>query len=319
MPSIERPETDKGKPTQSADQQTLIQDRDDLWLPAICFILSQGMLLSFSVTLCLIIHYCNHGTAAIDGASLMSEAAVLILHIDAAIILLPQCPLILQLLRQRLPNRMVDVSSWMTLAAVSDFIVGSLVISACVHALFCYVLIAKDSMVRQRGFDGFLITIFLTGVGWTGYAMLLLMAGLVVLLFSKHGVADLLTFTIRRKLCLLLGILAVLHGCFIGPGLQVHQQRMGGLTWHFAALGALMYLTEMVLGFLQCFRPSSIARIIQHPSDVVEIQIKPKVVMSEIGQVSLCYGIISMFEVTGYSLLQSASPSSRLSTSFLSL
>lgn len=290
MDDTDRSEADKATPTQSADQQIFNQDRDDLWLPAICFILSQGMVLSFSVTLCLIIHYCNHGTAAIDGASLMSEAAVLILHIDAALVLLPQCPMILQLLQHRLPDRMVDMTSWMTLAAVSDFIVGSLVISACVHALFCYVLIAKDAMVRHRGFDGFLVTMFLTGVGWTGHAMLLLMTGLVVLRFSKHRVADLLTFTIRRKLCLLLGIFVVLHGCFIGPALQIHQERMGGLTWQFAALGALIYLTEIVLGFLRSFRASSISRIIQHPSDVVEIQIKPKVVMPEIAQVSLCFG-----------------------------
>ena len=215
----------------------------------------------------------------------MSEAAVLILHIDAALVLLPQCPIILQLLRHHLPDRMVDMTSWMTLTAVSDFLVGSLVISAGVHALFCYVLIAKDAMARQRGFDGFLVTVLLTGVGWTGHAMLLLMAGLVVLVFSKHRVVDLLIFTIRRKLCLLLGILAVLHGCFVGPALRVHQVRMGGLMWHFAALGALIYLMEMVLGLFQSFGTSSISRIIQHPSDVVEIQIQPKGVMPEIGQV----------------------------------
>ena len=292
MDSIDRSEADKGTLTQSAGHQTSKQDRDDLWLPTICFLLSQCMVLSSSVTLCLLIHYCNHGRAAIDGASLMSEAAVLILHIDAALVLLPHCPMILQLLRQRLPDRMVDITSWMTLTAVSDFIVGSLVISACFHAISCYVLLARDSMVRQRGFHGFLVTVFLTGVGWTGHAMLVLMAGLVVLLFSKHRVADLLTYTIRRKLCLLLGILAVLHGCFFGPALRVHQQQIGGLTWQFAALGALIYFAEIVLGLLQSFGASSISRIIQHPSDVVEIQIKPKVVMPEIGQVSLCFGVL---------------------------
>ena len=299
MDGIERPEADKATPTQSADHQTSNQDRDDLWLPTICFLLSQGMVLSFSVTLCLLIHYCNHGTAAIDGSSLMSEAAVLILHIDAALILFPQCPMILQLFRHRLPDRMVDMTSWITLAGVSDFLVGSLVISACVHALFCYVLIAKDAMVRQRGVDGFSATVFLTGVGWTGHAMLVLMAGLVVMLFSKHRVVDLLTFTIRRKLCLLLGILGVLHGCFVGSGLRVHQERMGGLMWHFAALGALIYLMEMVLGFLGSFRASSISRIIQHPSNVVEIQIQPKVVMPEIGQVSVCSGVVYTSKVNG--------------------
>lgn len=302
MDGTETSEADKMTPTPSARPQTLDQDRDDLWMPATCFFLSQGMIFSFSVTLCLIIHYCNHGTAAIDGASLMSEAAVLILHIDAAIVLLPHCPIILQLLRHRLPDRLLDMTSWMTLAAVSDFIVGSLVIFASVHALFCYILLAKDSILRQRGFDGFLVTTFLSGVGWTGHAMLFLMAGLIVHRFRKHRVAGLLTFTLRRTLGLLLGVLVVLHGSFIGPALQVHQQRMGGLTWHFAALGALIYLTEVILGFPRSFRSSSISRIIQHPSNVVEIQIQPKVVMPEIGQVSVLPILVCLhgLRVTGH-------------------
>ena len=130
---------------------------------ALFFVLLQVVIFSISVCLNLNFRPSPDSSSTANRASLISRAAIMIIHKNAAIVLLPQCPTMLQLFRPYLPQQVIDISSRFNLEAVFKLIAWSLVAFTYIHVLAMYVFIAEDSRIRDKGLEVFLVN---TSLHW---------------------------------------------------------------------------------------------------------------------------------------------------------
>jgi len=224
----------------------------------------------------------------------IARAAALILHIDVIFILLPICRNFISLLRQTPLNDIIPFDKNITFhKSVAWSIVVFTVIHISAHMVnFTILAIAKaPSRDIGRVIVEFLLINFTTGPGLTGWIMTVSLGLMVWFAMEKrrrrpnggfewfyyvHYIGMIIFFVNWQ-----------LHGmfCMIKPDTPPYcSSNTIGVFWRYWIVGGLLFLSERVLREIRSRHRTYISKIIQHPSNVMEIQIKKEKTTTRAGQ-----------------------------------
>lgn len=156
-----------------------------------------------------------------------------------------------------------------------------------VHTIAHLNNVAQLSAKNEQGFTGFLRAGFLTGPTWTGWIMLIALMLMVGTSVEKPRRANFERFWYTHHLFTVFFIFWSMHGiwCMI-PADFAPFCSGNGVFYQYWIYGAVIYLAERVAREIRGRHATVISKVIQHPSNVVEIQIKKEKTITKAGQVS---------------------------------
>ena len=219
----------------------------------------------------------------------MANAAALVLYIDLAVLIFPVCQTLTSILKRTPLGTSVHYD---TSIYFHKLIGWYLVFFALVHVLGHWINFALLVVKNGLGFRGFLALNFGTISGWSGYVMLIILGLIAVTSLKAFRLAYYERFYYTHHLFVIFFIISSVHSvcCMIkdvnplngvsicGPG---HSP-----VWQWLMYGGFGYLLaerikrEMVGRYKTC-----ISKVIRHPCNVVEIQVKKEKTRMKIGQV----------------------------------
>ncbi|KAL9099349.1 MAG: hypothetical protein Q9163_005140 [Psora crenata] len=250
--------------------------------------------------------YCLSNTAA-DGKVLatqvfhaVSRASGAVLYLDVAFVLFPTCHKLMCLLRQTFLARLLDLDSRFHM---HELIAWSMVLFTWVHVSAQWTLLAWQAASREAGFKGFLMDSFATGVGWTGHVMLILLMLISLTSLENARQTSFLRFWTTHQLCFLFIVLWCVHEDFVHQGSRTSRWIIEGTLWQYCSCEAVVYLGEVILRQFHRSAIVSMSKIIQHPSQVVEVQIEKGRLTPKIGQyIKICFPEASVIQFHSFSL-----------------
>ncbi|GBE83507.1 NADPH oxidase [Sparassis latifolia] len=233
----------------------------------------------------------------------IARTAALTLHVDVAFILLPVCRNFISLIRQTPLNHFIPFDKNITFhKAVAWSIVFFTFVHIAAHMVNFYRLAMADYSAKTTGqrVVAFLLANFATGPGLTGWIMTAALAIMVFFALEKRRRAHFEWFWYSHHLFLVFFLGWQLHGmfCMIQPDrppfcswLQI------GVFWRYWLVGGLIYTYERILREVRSRHRTYISKVIQHPSNVMEIQIKKEKTTIRAGQyIFLCCPEVSLFQ-----------------------
>lgn len=214
-----------------------------------------------------------------------ARASALVLHFDIAILLFPVCRTIISLMRQTPLNGIIQFDENISF---HKLVAWSIVFFSWLHTIAHWNNFAQLSAKNNQGFKGFLAANFTTGPGWSGYVMLTSLMLIFVSSLEKFRRANFERFWYTHHLFVIFFVFWSVHGAFCMIKTDVGPFCKGtGVFWQFWMYGGFVYLIERVLREVRGRHKTYISKVIQHPSNVVEIQIKKERTTSRAGQVSI--------------------------------
>ncbi|KAF8531550.1 NADPH oxidase [Gautieria morchelliformis] len=233
----------------------------------------------------------------------IARSAALILHVDAAFILLPICRNFVSLLRRTPLNQIIQFDKNITFHQATAW---SIVFWATVHIIAHMVNFAKlalaDPDAKGAGprVVAFLSINFATGPGITGWIMTVCLAIMVFFALERQRRAHFERFWYSHHLFIVFFVCWQLHGmfCMIQPDRAPFcSWNQIGLFWRYWLVGGVIFVYERVLREVRSRHRTYISKVIQHPSKVMEIQIKKEKISTRAGQyIFLCCPEISYFQ-----------------------
>ncbi|KAJ1925204.1 hypothetical protein IWQ60_004697 [Tieghemiomyces parasiticus] len=200
---------------------------------------------------------------------------------DAAFLLLLVSRNFLAMLRATFISRFIDVDKNIHAHKVAGW---TLIVSTFVHVLGYYVKFINQAAVTPGGKVTASSLLFGTLIGATGNAMvvvLFIMAGCAVARV-RHANFELFYYT--HHLFLVFYALLIIHGsCSVDENKQFVCTATSDF-WKFLLIPGTIYLVERITREVRGRRPTQISRVVQHPSRVVQIQIKKASVKAGTGQ-----------------------------------
>lgn len=261
----------------------------------------------------------------------IARSAALVLHTDVIFILLPVCRNFISLLRRTPLNQFIPFDKNITFhKATAWSIVVFTVIHIGAHMRNFQELAMLDPNAKTTGqrILVFLQANFATGPGATGWIMTACLGVMVWFAMEKRRRANFERFWYSHHLFLVFFLAWQFHGlwCMIKPDrepfcsfnsvgvfwvsstsssvslLIIHLQRywlVGGAIWTY----------ERVLREVRSRHKTYISKVIQHPSKVVEIQIKKEKTTTRAGQyIFICCPEISYFQWHPFTLTRHVIP-----------
>ena len=219
----------------------------------------------------------------------MANAAALVLYFDLAVLIFPVCQTLTSILK-RTP---LSASIHHDTSIFFHKMVGwYLVFFAVVHTIGHWINFALLAAKNGEGFKGFLALNFGTIPGWSGYLMLITLGAIAVTSFGRLRLANFERFYYTHHLSIVFFVVSSVHGicCMVkednGPN---HARRCSvryGPIWQWLMYGGFGYLLlerikKEVIGRYK----TSISKVIRHPCNVVEIQVRKEKTRTKIGQV----------------------------------
>jgi len=213
------------------------------------------------------------------------RTATLVIQFDAALILFPVCNTLTSLLRQFFSTRIVPFDSALSLHMMIGW---SIVIFTFVHAAAVWATIYSATKPFKDGLHRFLFWNFYTALGSSGWAMLIALTIMGITSFKRVRQSQYRLFWWTHLLFVVFFVFLAVHGvhALSRPDRNPSEIAEAGYVRSFWLYGGFMYLAEKVLRQLRGSRKVYISRVIQHPHDVVEIQMKKDKIKAKIGQVS---------------------------------
>jgi predicted ferric reductase len=155
-----------------------------------------------------------------------------------------------------------------------------------VHTIAHWNNFAQLSAKQGLGFKGFLLANFASGPGWSGYVMLFALTAMVLTSMEKPRRANFERFWYTHHLFVIFFVFWAVHGafCMIKPDVPPFCSGIG-VFWQYWMYGGFLYLLERVMREVRGRHNTFISKVIQHPSNVVEIQIKKEKTKTRAGQV----------------------------------
>ena len=214
----------------------------------------------------------------------ISRAAALVLHFDIALLILPVCRTLISLARQTPLNGIIQFDRNITF---HKLVAWSICLFTVVHVAAHWNNFAQLSAKNNQGFRGFLLANFATGPGWSGYIILFTLIAMVVTSVKKARQANHERFWYTHHLFIVFFIFWSVHGafCMIKPDAPPFCAGTG-VFWEYWMYSGFIYLLERVAREIRGRHQTFISKVIQHPNNVVEIQIKKEKTKSKAGQVS---------------------------------
>ncbi|KAF8323105.1 NADPH oxidase [Clavulina sp. PMI_390] len=236
------------------------------------------------------------GARATFGSTfVIARSAALILHVDVIFILLPICRNFISILRRTPLNDVIPFDKNITFHKA---VAWSIVIFSGVHIaahMVNYTILAEAKVPKGSGTGKiileFIIANFTTGPGITGWIMTVALGLMVWFAMEKRRrrpnggfewfyyihYIGMVTFFVNWQL----------HGmfCMIQPDTPPYcSYNTIGVFWRYWLVGGLIFISERVLREVRSRHHTYISKIIQHPSNVMEVQIKKEKTTTRAGQ-----------------------------------
>ena len=213
----------------------------------------------------------------------IARAAALVLHFDVAILIFPVCRTLISLLRQTPLNSIVQFDKSVSFHKLVAF---AILFFTWVHTIAHWNNFAQLAAQNHLGFKGFLLVNFATGPGWSGYIMLCTLMLIFATSIAKLRQANHERFWFTHHLFIIFFVFWSVHGAFCMIKTDAAPFCSGtGVFWQYWMYGGFVYLLERVAREVRGTHKTYISKVIQHPSKVVEIQIKKEKTKTRAGQV----------------------------------
>ena len=254
------------------------------YAPLALYILSHLLIFAVSLIYHLIYSVADKPVGAVDVAHVVSKASGLMLHLDVAVILFPICHNVVHLLRQTFLARILHPDSRIF---VHKLVGWSIVFFAWVHIAMQWTLSVWLARNEKRGIKGFAINNFATGIGWTGHIMLLLLMLIAMTSFDIARKDNFLRAWAVHQLFIPFYALWCVHEVFVFQRTGMSPWTSNGSFWQYWIFGGLAYLVETIMTEVRGSKKLFVSKVIQHPSQIIEIQIEKHNAMPRVGHVSL--------------------------------
>ena len=236
----------------------------------------------------------------------VARAAALVLHLDVALILFPVCRTLISLARQTPLNGIIQFDKNITFHKVTAW---SIVFWSWVHTIAHWNNFAQVAARNNLGFYGFLLANLASGPGWTGYVMLTALMGMAFTSREKPRRANYERFWYTHHMFIVFFFFWSIHGafCMIQPDFAPFCVATGasavGVFWQYWMYGGFAYLAERVAREVRGRHRTYISKVIQHPSNVCEIQIKKEHTKTRAGQyIFFCCPAVSLWQYHPFTL-----------------
>ncbi|KAI0178431.1 ferric reductase NAD binding domain-containing protein [Pestalotiopsis sp. NC0098] len=237
---------------------------------------------------------------------MIARAAALVLHIDVAMVLLPVCRTFISIARQTPLNGIIQFDKNITFHITTAW---SIFFFSWVHTIAHWNNFAQIAAKNNLGIYGWLLANFTSGPGWTGYIMLIALTGMVVTSYEKPRRANYERFWYTHHMFIVFFLFWSFHGafCMIQPDTAPFCISVGttaiGVFWQYWMYGGFIYLAERVAREIRGRHKTYVSKVIQHPSNVCEIQIKKENTKTRAGQyIFFCCPEVSLWQYHPFTL-----------------
>ncbi|KAI8866076.1 hypothetical protein GQ42DRAFT_165716 [Ramicandelaber brevisporus] len=201
----------------------------------------------------------------------IARAAALVLHINVALILLPMCRTVISWLRTTSLNRVIDFDAS---TAFHKVIGWSLLVFTLVHTGAHYrnfYIVANQS----PNSPSFAYLSLVSGPGLTGHIMLLALFLIIVTAMQRVKNRNFEAFWYTHHLFIVFFAGFSIHGgfCFLRTDRPPYCGA-GSSFWKYWLFSGLLYGFERIMREIRARRQTVVTRVVQHPSNVVEIRFK---------------------------------------------
>ena len=245
---------------------------------------------------------CDLGTAAVgrsingmDVICATSKTVGLLLHIDVATVFLTACPNLIQFVcpktlglsyRPFSPNQYRQrLAPWILFWAL-------------LHTGLSWSIVAAGTTRKGFDFATHLDAIFVTGVGWSGHALL------VLLIFGSAAIS---AGTLGRSFSsgLWSALLLLFWAVHVSYAQSLIYKRLA--AWHGAWLlsvtGFIVYALEILYCEIWITKKSNILKLVNHPSSVCELYLDKRGISPKIGQsIQICFPDVSTSRFYSFTL-----------------
>lgn len=236
----------------------------------------------------------------------IARASALVLHFDVAMILFPVCRTLISLARQTPLNGIIQFDKNITFHKTTAW---SIFFFSWLHTVAHWNNFAQLSAKNNLGFVGWLVANFVTGPGWTGYIMLIALTAMVLTSVEKARRANFERFWYTHHLFIVFFFFWSIHGafCLIQPDFAPFCVSIGssaiGVFWQYWMYGGYIYLFERIAREVRGKHKTYISKVVQHPSNVCEIQIKKENTKTRAGQyIFFCCPEVSIWQYHPFTL-----------------
>ncbi|KAJ6461087.1 NADPH oxidase [Mycena sanguinolenta] len=223
----------------------------------------------------------------------IARAAALVLHVDVVFILLPVCRNFISVLRRTPLGDVIPFEKNITFHKATGWsiVIGS-VVHTLAHIVNLYRLTMADGSARTTGqrVAFFISANFMIGPLITGWLMWICLGVMVFFAAEKRRTGKnggFERFWYTHHLFIPFFILWQLHGmfCMIQPDRPPYCSfNTIGVFWRYWIVGGLIWIYERILREVRSRHITYISKVIQHPSDVMELQIKKERTTQRAGQ-----------------------------------
>ncbi|OCF37561.1 hypothetical protein I316_00687 [Kwoniella heveanensis BCC8398] len=211
----------------------------------------------------------------------IARGAAQVLHIDVIFIMFPVCRNFISLLRRTPLNDVIPFDKNITF---HKQVAWMIVIFSVIHI----VAHMRNFLTKAcSGVVGFLEFNFITGPGATGWVMTVALGVMVWSAMEKRRRAHFERFWYSHHLFIVFFVGWQLHGmfCMIQPDRPPFcSAGQIGVFWKYWLPGGLVWISERILREVRARHVTYISKVIQHPSKVLEVQIKKENTTRRAGQ-----------------------------------
>ncbi|KAL8797537.1 MAG: hypothetical protein Q9195_000354 [Heterodermia aff. obscurata] len=231
----------------------------------------------------------------------IARAAALVLHFDIAILIFPVCRTLISLARQTPLNGIIQFDKNITF---HKLVAWSIVFFSWVHTIAHWNNYAQLAAKNNLGFKGWLLGNFVTGPGWSGYVMLTCLMLMVATSIQRFKSKNFERFWYTHHLFIVFFVFWSVHGAFCLIKTDSAPFCAGtGVFWEYWMYGGFIYLLERIAREVRGRHKTFVSKVIQHPSNVVEIQMKKENTKTRAGQyIFLCCPEISVWQYHPFTL-----------------
>ncbi|KAJ7449191.1 NADPH oxidase [Mycena latifolia] len=235
----------------------------------------------------------NNARARFGITFTIARATALVLHVDVIFILLPVCRNFISILRRTPLGDVIPFDKNITFHKATGWsiVVGS-VVHTLAHIVNLYRLTIANTSARTTGqrIGFFLSANFTIGPLITGWLMWICLGTMVWFAAEKRrgttgGGFERFWYT--HHLFIPFFVLWQLHGmfCMIQPDRPPYcSSNTIGVFWRYWLVGGVIWIIERILREVRSRHITYISKVIQHPSDVMELQIKKEKTSPRAGQ-----------------------------------
>ena len=173
-----------------------------------------------------------------------------------------------------------------------------------VHTIAHWNNLARFAAVNEIGFMGFILANLTTGPGWSGYVMLFALMAIALTAAEAPRRANFERFWYTHHMFIVFFLFWSIHGafCMIQPDFAPFCDGIG-VFWEYWMYGGFAYLAERVAREVRGRHKTYVSKVIHHPSNVCEIQIKKEHTTTRAGQyIFLCCPEVSIWQYHPFTL-----------------